>query len=71
MPLYIELKPGDSFNIGSSNVRVESKSGGKVRLAVDSEYRVSITRAEDMPARPARAESAAPAPPFQRPKSGN
>ena len=37
-------------------MRVERKSGGRVRLAIDSDYRVKVIRSDDA-ARPARPTS--------------
>jgi hypothetical protein len=41
MALILELAAGESFRIGSgTTVRVEQKSGSRIRLSIDSEYRV-------------------------------
>lgn len=44
MPLHLEVELGDSVRIGSTTVKIERKSGSRVRLSIDSDYRVSVEK---------------------------
>lgn len=63
MALHVELAPGDELKIGGNTVvRVEKKSGGRTRLAVESEYRVSVVRHDESDARTPRPNPTAESP---------
>lgn len=45
MPLILDLDIGDSVRIGADTVvHVERKSGSRVRLSFDSEYKIRLER---------------------------
>lgn len=52
MALYLDLDIGDSVRIGADTVvQVERKSGSRVKLRIQSEYKVRLERS-DKPERP-------------------
>lgn len=52
MALYVDLESGDAVHIGADTVvRIEHKKGSRVRLRIESEYKVRLER-PDKPARP-------------------
>ena len=70
MPLKLDLQPGDVVRIGTATVlRVESKSGNRTRLSIESEYRVekeSPSARRLTPPMPT-GSPVAPGPPIKRP----
>lgn len=67
MAVFMELAPGDTLIVGRSRIRLERKSGGRARLAIDSHEDVERIKAGDAvpPAAPkAAAPVAAPAQPM-------
>ncbi len=64
MGLHLTLEAGDAVRIGTDTiVRVKKKSGNKVSLDIDSEYRIKLERGELE-----RPTTKAHAPPISRPR---
>lgn len=63
MALRLDLQPGDVLRIGTGTVlRIESKSGSRTRVSIESEYRVQKESGKGTaPSRP-DPNSAPPAP---------
>lgn len=68
MPLYREVKPGDTLRIGDSVLVIERKSGQVSRLRIDTTLPVHHTKADatEAPA-PSAPVAAAPEAPPRRP----
>jgi hypothetical protein len=60
MALYLDLEQGESLRIGQSTVRIESKTGKRVRLRIDGPEDVRQVK----PGQP----DSAPIQPFTRPR---
>jgi hypothetical protein len=52
MALSLEVDQGDTVRIGTTRVKIERKSGGKVRLRIESDYRVAVEKEEPRIQRP-------------------
>lgn len=62
MAVYMDLAQGDTLVIGGSRVRIERKSGQRVRLMIDSQEDIERIKAgDDVPAM--KQPATAPAPP--------
>jgi len=70
MALHVEVSAGDVIRIGGNTVlTVGRKSGSKVRLSIESEYRVSVAHGDEAsPTKPKAPDPAAsPSLKLQRP----
>lgn len=47
MAMFIELRPGESVEIGDTRITIESKSGARSRLKIDSPGDVRVQRSDD------------------------
>lgn len=45
MALYRDVKPGDELRIGNTKITVETKSGQRTRLRIDSPFDVEHVKA--------------------------
>ncbi|HET6631511.1 MAG TPA: hypothetical protein VFG73_02230 [Rhodanobacteraceae bacterium] len=76
MALMLELEPGDAVRIGTgTTVRLESKTGARARLRIDSDQNIATLKAGATPAERPRLHAqrragdlaAAPKPVLRRP----
>lgn len=69
MGLFLELLPGEGVRIGDSTVKVEDKSGRKIRLRIESSEEIEHVKDAAALRRGPRttASPAAPGPSLQRP----
>lgn len=47
MAMFVELRPGETVEIGKAKITIEAKSGSRSRLRIDSLDDVRVQRADD------------------------